>query len=46
MVECDVAVGPYARDHWREMAKSAKDQGIEVEEFAVERFSVQESDLK
>jgi len=40
MVECDITVGPDARDRWREMARFAKDHGTEVEEFAVGRFRV------
>ena len=46
LVECDVAVGPYARDQWRVWAKAAASRGSPVEEFDVERFSVSEEFLK
>ena len=46
MVECDIALGPYARDRWREMAGAAEGYGVAVERFQVSRFSVRESDLK
>lgn len=45
-VECDPAVGPYASDNWRMAVESAKNTGIEVESFEVDRFSVREKDLK
>lgn len=44
-VECDVAEGPYSTDRWRASAVSARERGHSVEEFAVERFSVRQSDL-
>jgi hypothetical protein len=46
MVECDVAVGPYARDQWRDSAEAAKRRGVDVAEFNVARVSVRESDLR
>jgi hypothetical protein len=45
-LECDVAIGPYASDHWRKLAEAAKSHGANVEEFEVARYSVRESDLK
>jgi len=45
MVECDIALGPYAKDHWRKSAEVARRQGIDVPDFDVERFSVSESAL-
>jgi hypothetical protein len=44
-VECDIAVGPYASDRWREMAATAKARGAVVEEFEVERYSIREKDI-
>ena len=46
MVECDVALGPYASDSWRVMAGGAESRGATVDKFKVERFSVRQSDLK
>ena len=46
MVECDVALGPYASDRWRLMADGAAARGATVDEFDVERFSARQSDLK
>jgi hypothetical protein len=46
LVECDVALGPYARDDWRMWAESAKARGAEVVKFEVERFSVSEAGLR
>lgn len=37
-VECDIAIGPYATDHWRKYYGSA-------ERFDVARFSVTEGEL-
>lgn len=45
MVECDQAIGPYALDRWRDSLEAARERGIEVEEFDVQRFSVRQSDL-
>jgi hypothetical protein len=45
-VECDIALGPYASDRWREWAAAAKARGATIEEFEVARLSVRESDLK
>ncbi|MEQ1718154.1 MAG: hypothetical protein ABL907_19610 [Hyphomicrobium sp.] len=44
-VECDQAIGPYARDRWRSTLLAAKDRGVEVVEFGIARFSVTEADL-
>lgn len=44
-VECDIAEGPYASDHWRKVAGWAREKGANVETFEVERFSVRQSDL-
>lgn len=46
MVECEMALGPYATDHWREMMQRFKSRGIAVEEFDVARLSIRERDLK
>jgi hypothetical protein len=46
MVECDVAVGPYARDQWRDSAEAAKRRGVNVAVFNIARVSVRESDLE
>lgn len=43
MVECDQAIGPYARDRWRSSLEAARDRGIEVEQFNVGRTSFPES---
>lgn len=44
MVECDIAVGPYARNQWRKSADTAKSRGIEVPEFQVARVQFVKSD--
>jgi hypothetical protein len=46
MVECDMAIGPYARENWRASVERWKATGSEVVVFDVERFSVSESRLK
>ena len=43
MVECDVALGPYASDNWRTWTEAAKTQGAEVVEFKASRLSFLES---
>ena len=45
-LECDQAIGPYAKDRWRDQLQAAKKRGVDVEEFPIERFSVRESLLK
>jgi hypothetical protein len=45
MIECDVAIGPCARDEWRVWADAGKTRGANVERFKVARFSVPESDM-
>jgi hypothetical protein len=37
-VECDVAIGPYASEAWRTKVEAAKERGIEVPKFQVERW--------
>lgn len=44
MLECDIALSPYARDHWRSAALAARSRGVEVEEFKVSRIVAGESD--
>lgn len=44
-VECDIAEGPYASDHWRKVAEAARRSGAKVDSFPISRFSVRESDL-
>jgi hypothetical protein len=44
-VECDPAIGPYARDHWKASLNAAKDRGVDVVEFGVSRFSISEGEL-
>jgi hypothetical protein len=46
MVECDQAIGPYARDHWRDGLERAAERGETVERFEVARFSVREDELR
>jgi len=46
VVECDVALGPYASDKWRLMASGAEARGATVDKFKVERFAVRQSDLE
>lgn len=44
-VECDVAEGPYSSDQWRATAESARKGGATVEKFALDRYSVRQSEL-
>jgi hypothetical protein len=44
-VECDPAIGPYAKDSWRDRLQAAKRRGLDVEEFPVERSRVRQSAL-
>ncbi len=46
LVECDPAIGPYARDNWRQWAEAAASRGGKVEHFDVVRFSISERQLK
>lgn len=46
LVECDQAIGPYSRDHWRAGLEAARERGIEVEEFNVSRFALSEAEMK
>lgn len=46
MVECDQAIGPYSRDHWRDGLGAAEAAGLKVEHFNVDRFIVREDELK
>jgi len=46
IVECDPALGPWARDQWRNMMETAISRGVEVERFPVRRLTVRESDLR
>jgi hypothetical protein len=43
-VECDVAIGPYASEHWRKKVDVAKKKGVEVTKFQVARSSLPEAD--
>jgi hypothetical protein len=45
-VECDIALGPYASDAWREWAAGAKARGATVDKFEVARASITEAELK
>ena len=46
VVECDMALGPYATDKWREaLAAAHLLRGVAVEHFQVSRFSISERDL-
>jgi hypothetical protein len=38
MVECDVALGPYASNSWRQWAVAAEERGVKVERFETSRF--------
>jgi hypothetical protein len=44
-VECDPALGPHASDRWRGELEAAKQRGIVVEVFDVNRLSIRESEL-
>lgn len=44
-LECDVAVGPWAGDHWLKLADAGRQRGA-VEEFEVARVRSAEADLK
>lgn len=46
IVECDPAIGPFARDRWRDQLEARAERGKVVERFEVERFSLRESDLR
>lgn len=45
MVECDPAIGPSARDQWRDHLEMRADRGAKIERFEVERLSLRESEL-
>jgi hypothetical protein len=45
VLECDQAIGPYARDQWRDLLEKIGVRGKPAERFEVERFSVRQSDL-
>ena len=42
LVECDQAIGPYARDQWRDKLESAVERGVEIERFDVARLTVRQ----
>lgn len=44
-IECDQALGPHARDNWRETLVAAQDRGVEVVKFNIARFNVSEAEL-
>ena len=44
-VECDQAIGPHSRDHWRANLEAARERGVAVEEFNVSRFSISEAEI-
>ena len=46
LVECDPALGPWARDRWRELMERAKQRGGEVEDFDVLRLNVRQDALE
>jgi len=45
VVECDPALGPWARDKWRDMMESATSRGVAVEHFPITRLSIREREL-
>ena len=46
LVECDPALGPWARDRWRELMERAKQRGAEIEDFDVLRLNVRHDALE
>lgn len=44
-VECDQAIGPHSRDQWRKSLESARERGVEVEDFEIERFAMSEAEM-
>ena len=38
IVECDVALGPYASEQWKDWCRSADTRGMQVEKFEVARI--------
>jgi len=45
-VECEPALGPWSSDAWRRSMEHARNRGIEIEEFKVERLSILEKDIQ
>ncbi len=45
-VECDPAIGPYASDSWRISLEERRQEGLDIENFEVERFAVRERDIE
>lgn len=45
LLECEVATSPYSSDDWLKLANGAKHQGINVEQFEVERIDLRQSDI-
>jgi hypothetical protein len=37
MVECDIALGPYATQRWKDRVAAAEGRGVQVEKFEVAR---------
>jgi hypothetical protein len=45
LIECDIAEGPYATEHWLRIVAAARAKGVDVPKFAVSRIVVRDSDL-
>jgi hypothetical protein len=39
-VECDVAIGPYASDRWKQKVTFAREKGVEIPVFQVARICI------
>jgi hypothetical protein len=37
-IECDVAIGPYASERWKQKVDATKEKGVEIPVFQVSRF--------
>jgi hypothetical protein len=46
VVECEMALGPWATDKWRDAMMLHRQKGKTVEEFNIARLIVRETDLK
>lgn len=44
-VECEQAIGPHSLDRWRASLEAARERGIPVEEFEIERFALTEAEM-
>lgn len=41
-VECDPASGPYSSKQWLQTVQRARDQGVDLHDFDVERFTLED----